>query len=145
MWDIIRERYDCTFFMITKRPERILDHLPADWNGGWDYVTIAVTIENQCAADRRLPVYLSVPMKHYAVMIEPILSPVNLCASTSPIYLDRFPGTGSAANRSRIYRWRIRPRCKGLRLCLGARYPHAVRGVLCLLLFPPDRHQVKEG
>ena len=71
MWDMIRERSDCTFFMITKRPERILDHLPADWDGGWDHVTIAVTTENQWAADKRLPIYLSVPMKHYAVMIEP--------------------------------------------------------------------------
>ena len=78
MWDKIRERSDCTFFMITKRPERISDHLPADWAGGWDHVTIAVTTENQWAADRRLPVYLSVPMKHYAVMIEPMLGSVNL-------------------------------------------------------------------
>ena len=78
MWNMIRERSDCTLFMITKRPERILDHLPADWNGGWDHVTIAVTTENQWAADRRLPVYLSVPMKHYSVMIEPMLSTVNL-------------------------------------------------------------------
>ena len=27
-WDMIHERSDCSFFMITKRPERIADHLP---------------------------------------------------------------------------------------------------------------------
>ncbi len=30
-WEIMRERSDCTFYMITKRPERILQSLPADW------------------------------------------------------------------------------------------------------------------
>ena len=78
LWDMIRERSDCTFFMITKRPERIRDHLPTDWNEGWEHVTIAVTCENQWAADKRLPVYLSLPLRHHAVMVEPILSPVNL-------------------------------------------------------------------
>ena len=29
-WDMIRRRPDCSFFMITKRPERILQCLPAD-------------------------------------------------------------------------------------------------------------------
>ena len=78
LWDMIRRRYDCTFFMITKRPERIQGSLPFDWNDGWNHVTIAVTCENQWAADRRLPVYLKIPMKHYSVMVEPMLSYVNL-------------------------------------------------------------------
>ena len=75
---MMRDRSDCTFFMITKRPERIANHLPADWNDGWDHVTIAVTCENQKTADTRLPVYLSLPLSHYAVMIEPMLSSVDL-------------------------------------------------------------------
>ena len=78
LWDMIRERSDCTFFMITKRPERIQEALPFDWNDGWEHVTIAVTCENQWAADKRLPIYLSIPMRHYSVMIEPMLSYVNL-------------------------------------------------------------------
>ena len=86
-WAMMRERSDCDFFMITKRPERIADHLPSDWGEGWDHVTIAVTCENQWAADRRLPVYLTVPMKHYAVMVEPMLSAVDLRS-----YLDGFRG-----------------------------------------------------
>ena len=77
-WDMMRERSDCTFFFITKRPERIRDHLPSDWKDGWDHVTIAVTCENQWAADRRLPGYLELPLKHRAVMVEPMLGRVNL-------------------------------------------------------------------
>ena len=77
-WEMIRERSDCTFCIITKRPERIAEHLPPDWKEGWDHVTIAVTCENQWAADKRLPLYLSLPLPHKAVMIEPMLSAVDL-------------------------------------------------------------------
>ena len=77
-WDMIRERTDCTFYMITKRPERIAEHLPYGWADGWDHVTISVTCENQEMADRRLPVYLSLPLRHRSVMIEPMLSAVSL-------------------------------------------------------------------
>lgn len=77
-WDMMRDRSDCTFFMITKRPERIADHLPSDWNDGWDHVQIAVTCENQWAADLRLPIYLKLPIRHKSVMVEPMLTAVDL-------------------------------------------------------------------
>lgn len=77
-WDMMRERADCTFFMITKRPERIAGHLPKSWGIGWDHITIAVTCENQVMADKRLPVYLSLPLFKHSVMIEPMLSAVDL-------------------------------------------------------------------
>lgn len=77
-WDMIRARSDCSFFMITKRQERIADHLPPDWNNGWDHVTIAVTCENQAMADKRLPVYLALPLRHFSIMVEPMISSVDL-------------------------------------------------------------------
>ncbi len=77
-WEMMQERDDCTFFMITKRPERIADHLPVNWGSGWEHVTIAVTCENQEMADKRLPIYLSLPLFHHAVMIEPMLTAVDL-------------------------------------------------------------------
>lgn len=77
-WAMMRERSDCTFFMITKRPERIADHLPSDWGEEYQHVTIAVTCENQEMIDKRLPVYLRLPIFHHSVMIEPMLSAVDL-------------------------------------------------------------------
>ena len=74
---MMRERSDCTFFMITKRTERIADHLPPDWDS-WNHVTIAVTCENQEMANMRIPVYLTLPLPHKAIMIEPMLSAVDL-------------------------------------------------------------------
>jgi len=77
-WDMMYERSDCSFFMITKRPERIAEHLPENWGKGWEHVTIAVTCENQEMADLRLPVYLSLPLFQHSVMIEPMLTAVDL-------------------------------------------------------------------
>lgn len=77
-WNMMEERSDCSFFMITKRPERIEDHLPAGWGDGWKNVIIAVTCENQDMADRRLPIYLRLPLYYHSVMIEPMLTEVDL-------------------------------------------------------------------
>ena len=77
-WEMMSERNDCTFFMITKRPERIAEHLPKSWGKDWEHVSIAVTCENQEMADKRLPIYLSLPLSGHLVMIEPILTAVDL-------------------------------------------------------------------
>ena len=77
-WNMIRERSDCNFFMITKRPERIAGHLPPDWGSGWEHVIIAVTCENQDMINKRLPVYLTLPLFHHSVMIEPMLTAIDL-------------------------------------------------------------------
>ena len=77
-WNMMRKRSDCTFFMITKRPQRIADHLPAGWEADFSHVTIAVTCENQDMIDKRLPIYLSLPLFHHSVMVEPMLSGVDL-------------------------------------------------------------------
>ena len=82
-WNMMRERSDCSFFMIIKRPERVADHLPSDWKIGWDHVTIAVTCENQEMADKRLPIYLDLPLLHREIMIEPMLTAVDMSAYLS--------------------------------------------------------------
>ena len=92
-WDMIRTRSDCGFFMITKRHERIASCLPPDWGDGWDHVTVAVTCENADAADKRLPVDLALPLRHSSVMIEPMLSPVDL----GPWFRD-YPGAVEAVS-----------------------------------------------
>ena len=77
-WDMMRRRKDCTFFMITKRPERILQSLPEDWGSGWDHVHISCTCENQYWTDRRLPVFLKLPIPHKSITHEPMLEPVDI-------------------------------------------------------------------
>ena len=78
-WAMIRERPDCNFFMVTKRPERIADHLPSDWGAaGYDNVQISCTCENQYWTDHRLPVFLPLPLPHKSITHEPMLERINI-------------------------------------------------------------------
>lgn len=77
-WDFIRERNDCTFFFFTKRIDRLDRCIPPDWGDGYENVVIGCTVENQKMADHRLPVFLSAPVRHRVVGVEPILERVSL-------------------------------------------------------------------
>ena len=46
-WDFIRRRKDCIFVTTTKRPERIKECVPPDWEDGWEHMHISISIENQ--------------------------------------------------------------------------------------------------
>lgn len=77
-WDIIRQRKDITFSLLTKRVERIEACLPDDWNDGWDHVHLAVSCENQRWVDFRLPILLKLKAKHKWVSIKPFIGEVDL-------------------------------------------------------------------
>lgn len=75
-WEIIRQRPDVTFQIVTKRTERIRDHLPADWGNGWPNVWLIATVENQEYADKRIPELLNVPAVVHGLSMEPLLGQV---------------------------------------------------------------------
>lgn len=77
-WDIIRQRRDVVFFLLTKRPQRVRDCLPDDWGDGWENVFFNVTCENQRRVDERIPLLLDLPFKHKGVMCAPFIGPVSL-------------------------------------------------------------------
>lgn len=70
-WQIIRERSDVKFFLLTKRPERVKDCLPQNWGDRQENVFFNVTCENQKRADERIPLLLELPFKHKGVMCAP--------------------------------------------------------------------------
>lgn len=78
IWDIIRYRKDVKFYILTKRAERIKDHLPSDWGDGYDNVILNVTCENQRRADERTPILLSIPAKHKGIMCAPFIGHINI-------------------------------------------------------------------
>lgn len=80
MWDVIRRTPHHTYQILTKRPERIAEHLPSDWGDGWPNVWLGVSVENQDAADRRIPQLLRVPAKVRFLSCEPLLEAVDLSA-----------------------------------------------------------------
>ncbi|MBR1778417.1 MAG: DUF5131 family protein [Alphaproteobacteria bacterium] len=77
-WEIIRQRPDVVFFLLTKRPERAAQHLPDDWGVGWENVFFNVTCENQRRAEERMPFLLSLPFKHKGVFAAPFIGPLSL-------------------------------------------------------------------
>lgn len=78
VWNIIWQRPDVRFFLLTKRPERVRDCLPKDWGDGWDHVFFNVSCENQKRADERIPILLDLPFKHKGIMCAPYLGPVSI-------------------------------------------------------------------
>ena len=77
-WDMIRERSDLHFYIITKRIDRFEQCLPPDWGDGWDHVTICSTCENQDRTDYRLPILLRLPIRHREVISEPMLGEIDM-------------------------------------------------------------------
>lgn len=77
-WQMISERNDLNFLMITKRIDRLTEVLPDDWGEGYDNVTMCCTVENQDRADYRLPIYRTVPVKHKVIICEPLLERIDL-------------------------------------------------------------------
>ena len=77
-WDIIRRTPHLTYQILTKRPGRILGHLPADWGDGWRNCWLGVSVENQAAADERIPHLLRTPAAVRFLSAEPLLGEVDL-------------------------------------------------------------------
>lgn len=99
VWEMIAFSYWAAqgnvFQLLTKRPERIAECLPADWNAQhslrecdntckvypcrhWPNVWLGVTAENQEMADRRIPILREIPAALRFVSVEPMLEPVRL-------------------------------------------------------------------
>jgi protein gp37 len=77
-WQIMRERRDLQFAIITKRIHRFLQCIPEDWGEGYPNVSIYCTVENQQMADYRLPIYLTLPIRHKHICHEPMLGPIDI-------------------------------------------------------------------
>lgn len=75
-----------TFMVLTKRPERMKRYMEscqrgADDIGGrfpWKNVWMGVTVENQQAADERIPLLLKTPAAVRWISVEPMVGPVDL-------------------------------------------------------------------
>lgn len=77
MWDIIRKCSHLIFQILTKRPERIYEHLPPDWDNGWDNVWLGTSIGSQASIDR-LHALSNIPAKVKFLSLEPLHGPIDL-------------------------------------------------------------------
>ena len=114
VWEMIKQRTDLDFLILTKRIDRFLVSLPPDWGDGYENVSIGCTVENQALADYRLPLFLSYPIKRRFIACSPLLESIDL----SPYLangIDHVTVSGESGNEAREcdYDWvmAIREQC----------------------------------
>ncbi len=71
-WHVIKKTPHLTYQILTKRPERILEHLPADWGEGYANVWLGVSVENQDNVGR-IRIIESIPAKVKFISFEPLI------------------------------------------------------------------------
>ena len=106
-WDMIRQRQDLQFHIITKRIDRFANCIPPDWGDGWDHVTICSTCENQDRADYRLPIFLQLPIRHREIICEPMLGEIDLTAYLATGKIEHVTCGGESGSQARRcdFRW----------------------------------------
>ena len=112
-WSMIRERQDCRFLFLTKRIERFASCLPADWGEGYENVVVGCTVENQRNADRKLPLFQSLPIRHRCITAQPLLERVYMEPYLDGVELVVVGGESDRCARDFDYAWAldIREQC----------------------------------
>jgi protein gp37 len=77
-WAIIKATPHLTYQILTKRPERIVGHLPADWGEGYPNVWLGTSVESQKYANERIPMLIEAPARIKFLSCEPLLGPLDL-------------------------------------------------------------------
>lgn len=106
-WDIIRDHPQYIFQILTKRPERIKDHLPADWGDGWNNVWLGTSIGSQKGADARYYHLITNPAKVHFLSIEPLWDPIDFDKMPVPTIIKDLPGRGAVISKLHYVNWVI--------------------------------------
>ena len=109
-WEIIKERSDLNFLFLTKRIERFLDCIPADWGEGYDNVIVVCTVENQHTADIRLPIFSILPIKHKNIICQPMISEIDIEPYLDGVELVVVGGESDHYARPLCYDWVLKVR-----------------------------------
>lgn len=112
-WKMIKERSDLTFLFLTKRIERFMECIPADWGEGYENVVVSCTVENQDRADKRLKIFDKLPIKHKNIVCQPLLERIDISAYLNNIELVVVGGESDKNARPLDYAWvlEIREQC----------------------------------
>ncbi len=79
LWPLIEQTPHLDWLLLTKRPEQIARMVPEVWLiDPPENVWLGTSVEDQAAADLRIPRLLQVPAKVHWLSCEPLLGPVDL-------------------------------------------------------------------
>jgi protein gp37 len=108
-WDIIRRCPQHTFQILTKRPERIADHLPEDWGDGWDNVWLGTSVGSNKGIGR-INEIINLTTKDWKciffISIEPLYEKPEIPFLESLKYFDWVIVGGESGNEKGNYRYR---------------------------------------
>ena len=106
LWEMIRERDDLFFTIITKRIDRVGECLPDDWGDGYRHVTLCCTVENQRQCDLRLPLFSDLPAAHKQLICEPLLGKIDFHGQLGA-WLESVTVGGESGDEARVcdYAW----------------------------------------
>lgn len=76
-WKIIKNTPQHTYQILTKRPERILECLPEDWEDGYPNVWLGVSVESD-AEKHRIETLSKTPARIRFISAEPLIGELNL-------------------------------------------------------------------
>jgi protein gp37 len=83
LWALIQETPNLDWLLLTKRPELVSRMVP--WTDNWpNNVWIGTTVEDQKAAETRLPHLSNIPAKVRFISAEPLLGPLDLTRWLAP-------------------------------------------------------------
>ena len=100
-WEAMLIRKDLSFFLTTKRITRAIPLLPKFWEEIKSRVEIACTVEDQSAADSRIPAYLSFPAARRTLICEPLLGFIDFGSLKG---IDKVIAGGESGPEARICR-----------------------------------------
>lgn len=116
---VMRDLPQHTFFVLTKRPERMIgkdwcvctELRPIDTEHAsmWyaPNIWVGVSAENQARADERIPVLLNLPVAHRFASVEPMLGSVDLEAYLPRVLDNNWLGIGKLVRIERCLNWVI--------------------------------------
>lgn len=112
-WDMIKQRPDLQFLFLTKRIDRFMNCIPADWGDGYDNVIVGCTIENQKNADYKLALFEQMPIKHKNIICQPLIEQIDISKYLNNIELVVVGGESDKNARPLEYDWvlNIREQC----------------------------------
>ncbi len=107
IWQMIKERPNLTFYIITKRIERMANHLPKDWQKGYKNVIICATCENQQMANERIPILLKLPISKREIICEPMLEEIHIESFLKTKLINKVICGGESGTKARPcnYNW----------------------------------------
>lgn len=76
LWELIRNTPNLDWQLLTKRPHRINNTLPADWGTGYDNVWLGTSVEDSRVLNR-INSLVQVPAKVHFLSLEPLIGPME--------------------------------------------------------------------